>query len=404
MARKTTSLSATEVKNAKLKEKDYVLSDGNGLQLRIRSNGSRLWNLNYIHPHTKKRVNIGLGTYPAVSLADARTQTIEYRSLLAKGVDPKSYRNSSIANNKQLTENKLIMIARRWFDLKKDEVTKDYAEDIWRSLENHIFPTLADTPINQITAPEVISILKPLEAKGSLETVKRVTQRLNEIMVYAVNSGLIPANPLTNIRATFKKPKKESMKSVPPTELPKLMLAIHTASIRKTTRYLIEWQLHTMTRPIEAATTRWEEIDLKNKIWRIPASKMKKRRDHSIPLTDQCLALIEAMRPISGHREYVFPADRNPRSHTNSQTANMALKRMGYENKLVSHGLRSIASTALNEHGFDPDLIESALAHEDKNQIRAAYNRAEYIERRREMMCWWSDYIEKASNVNVSIK
>jgi integrase len=158
-----------------------------------------------------------------------------------------------------------------------------------------------------------------------------------------------------------------------------------------------------MTRPAEAATAQWVDIDIEKRIWTIPAERMKKRRPHIVPLTDQMIAILEAVKPYSGHREYVFPADRNPRTHCNSQTANMALKRMGFAGRLVSHGMRSIASTVLNEHGFDPELIEVALAHVDKNEVRSAYNRADYVERRRTMMEWWSRHIEQAATGSLSV-
>ena len=181
------------------------------------------------------------------------------------------------------------------------------------------------------------------------------------------------------------------------------MKAIANASIKKTTRCLIEWQLHTMTRPGEAAGTRWEEIDLEKNLWAIPATRMKKKRPHKVPLSLQMLALLEVMKPISANRVYVFPEDRNPRNHAHPATANMALKRMGFHRLLVAHGLRSLSSTILNEQGFDPDIIESALAHTDKNDVRGAYNRAEYLERRRIMMRWWSDYVEASANGNLSL-
>lgn len=403
MGAATTRLSDLKVKAAKPKEKDYTLTDGNGLQMRVRINGSRLWNFNYIHPITKKRLNMGLGTFPEVSLAQARKLTIEARELVAQGIDPKERRDADRQAKKAATEHTLQNVATSWYELKKDAVTPAYAEDIWRSLTLHVFPDLGVTPIASITAPKVISLLKPLETKGSLETVKRLTQQLNEIMTYGVNSGLIPANPLTGIGSVFKKPKKKNMPALPPDELKELMVAIANASIKRTTRCLIEWQLHTMTRPVEAATTRWADIDFEKRIWTIPAERMKKRRPHTVPLTDQALAILETIKPYSGHREYVFPADRNPRTHCNSQTANMALKRMGFEGRLVSHGMRSMASTTLNEHGWEPELIEVALAHVDKDEVRSAYNRADYIERRRPMMAWWSEHIQKAATGSLSV-
>ncbi len=395
-------LSDRQLKTVKAKDKDYVLSDGNGLQLRVRSNGSMLWNFNYRDPVTNNRINMGLGPYPDLSLANARKKAVEARELLAQGIDPKVQREELKQAKRAETEHTFENVASAWFELKKDSVTPAYAEDIWRSLTLHVFPDLKTTPLSQISAPMVIKLLRPIEAKGSLETVKRLSQRLNEIMTYGVNSGLIFANPLSGIRAVFKKPKKQNMAALRPEELSELMMELANASIKRTTRCLIEWQLHTMTRPAEAATTRWADIDFDKRIWTIPAERMKKRRPHTIPLTEQALALLETLKPHSGHREYVFPADRNPRTHANSQTANMALKRMGFQDRLVSHGMRSMASTILNEHGWDPELIEVALAHVDKDEVRSAYNRADYIERRRPMMAWWSEHIQKAATGSLS--
>lgn len=222
-------------------------------------------------------------------------------------------------------------------------------------------------------------------------------------MNHGVNSGYIVANPLVKIHTAFKKPKKENMATLAPSELPELMRSLSQASIKRVTRCLIEWQLHTMTRPSEAATARWDELDLEKLTWTIPAEKMKKRRVHVIPLTQQMLGILEAIKPISGHREFIFPSDRDPKTHCNTQTANMALKRMGYGGRLVSHGLRSLASTILNEEGFESDLIESALSHVDANSVRAAYNRSNFLERRRPMMNWWSEYIETAADGNLSV-
>lgn len=403
MPPRVTRLTETKIKQAAPKEKDYALGDGNGLQIRIRINGSKLWLLIYTHPITKKRVTIGFGPYPEISLAQARKMTIEARELIAIGIDPKEQREAERYQQRAASEHTLHKVAESWFELKKENVTAAYAEDIWRSLALHVLPEIGQTPISKITAPKVIDLLRPLETKGSLETVKRVAQRLNEIMTYAVNSGLIHANPLSGIRAVFKKPKKQNMAALSPDELPELMVALANASIKRTTRALIEWQLHTMTRPVEAATTRWADIDLNKRTWTIPAERMKKRRPHTVPLTPQTLAILEALKPYSGHREYVFPADRNPRDHCNSQTANMALKRMGFANRLVSHGMRSIASTTLNECGFDSELIEVALAHVDKDEVRSAYNRADYVERRRPMMEWWSEHIQMAATGNLSV-
>ncbi len=403
MARKVNPLSDTEIKKAKPKDKEYNLSDGNGLSLRIKPSGSKIWLFNYLRPFTQKRTNIGFGIYPEVTLAMARRKREDARSLLSNDIDPKAHKLEIELEQKERIANTLFNVALNWFEVKKTEITPNYADDLWRSLELHVFPELGKHPISTITAPITIKTIKPLASQGKLETVKRLSQRLNEIMTYAVNTGVIHSNPLAGIKAAFENPKKKNMPTITPDQLPQLMSALSIASIKLVTRYLIEWQLHTMVRPGEAAKARWNEIDFENKLWNIPAETMKKKRPHSVPLTPQTLNLLESLKPISGHREFIFPADRNPRSHANESTANAAIKRMGYKGELVAHGLRSLASTTLNEQGFDSDVIEAALAHVDDNEVRRAYNRADYLERRVKIMNWWSEHIESAATGNLSL-
>ncbi|CRM07179.1 Prophage CP4-57 integrase [Pseudomonas sp. 58 R 3] len=229
-ALKPPRLSDRQLKAVKPKDKDYVLTDGDGLQLRVRVNRSMQWSFNYRHPVTKNRINMALGSYPEVSLAQARKKTVEARELLAQGVDPNAQRNELQEAKRAETEHTFENVATAWFELKKDSATPAYAEDIWRSLTLHVFPSMKSTPLSEVSAPMVIKLLRPIEAKGSLETVKRVSQRLNEIMTYGVNSGMIFANPLSGIRAVFKKPKKENMAALPPDELPELMMEIANAN------------------------------------------------------------------------------------------------------------------------------------------------------------------------------
>jgi integrase len=403
MARITKPLTNTEVQHAKPKDKVYTLSDGGGLQLRVKPNGSKLWLFDYYRPYTKKRTSLSFGSYPALSIAEARKRRDAAKELLAKDIDPQEHRNESDQHHANAHTNTLQHIASQWLEIKKTKVTKSHAEDSWRSLELHIFPTLGKLPIHKITAVKAIDTIKPIASKGSLETVKRLCQRLNEIMIYAVNSGLITANSLAGISHAFQSPQKQHLPTLKPEQLPDLMKALSVASIKITTRCLIEWQLHTMVRPSEAAGTRWDEIDIDKSLWKIPGERMKKKNPHTVPLSSQCLELLSVMKPISSRSEFVFPADRNPRKHTNSQTANTALKRMGFDKQLVAHGLRALASTTLNEQAFDPDVIEAALAHTDKNDVRAAYNRAEYLERRKLMMAWWSEHIEQAAIGSLSL-
>jgi len=403
MARIAKPLTNTEVKQAKPKQKVYALSDGEGLQLRVKPNGSKLWLFDYYRPFTKVRTCLSFGSYPEVSIADARNKRKFARELLAKEIDPKDHRDENDLKKKREHANTLEHIAAQWLEVKKSSVSTEHANDTWRSLELHIFPSLGKLPIHNISAVKTIDTIKPIAAKGSLETVKRLCQRLNEIMIFAVNTGILTANPLSGISKAFQAPTKQHLPTLKPDQLPELMQTIMTASIKRTTRCLIEWQLHTMVRPNEAAGARWVEIDVESKLWTIPAARMKKKKEHIVPLTDQCIALLEFMKPISGHREHVFPADRNSRTHINSSTANMALKRMGYSGQLVSHGFRALASTTLNEQGFDFDVIEAALAHTGKDEVRNAYNRANYLARRKPVMEWWSNHIEQAASGRMNL-
>ena len=398
MPRTTKPLTNIEVKQAKPKEKEYCLFDGNGLALRIRKNGTKQWVFSYKRPYTKKQANVSFGSYPSVSLAQAREFKEQARALLLNDIDPQEHKQEQHQKETQARENTFELVAAKWLEVKKASVKADTANDIWRSLELHIFPELGKVPIHKLQAATTIKVLEPIAAKGTLETVKRLIQRINEVMIFATNTGIIKQNPLAGIGKAFQAPKKENLPTIKPDELPELMSAIQNASIKRTTRHLIEWQLHTMTRPSEAAGTRWDEIDLDNALWHIPGERMKKGIAHTIPLSNAMMDLLQMMKDISGHREHVFPADRDPTKHANSSTANMALKRMGYHGKLVSHGLRSLASTTLNEQEFSPDVIEAALAHKDSNEVRAAYNRAEYIQKRRVMMEHWSQHILEAQN------
>jgi integrase len=396
MARKTAPLTNTQVKNAKPNDKEYNLADGDGLALRVKPNGSKIWIFNYTRPYTKKRANISFGSYPAISIADARKKRLEARSLLADGIDPKQQRDIDRHEAMIQQSNTLAAVIDAWFEIKKTSISPDYADDIINSLLNHVVPKLGNHPVSDITAPLVINVLKPLASSGKLEMTKRICSRLNQVMTFATNTGLAKSNPLAGIKHAFESPSVTNNPTLKPEELPLLMAKIADANLRIVTRYLIRWQLHTMTRPGEAAGAKWDEINLDKKIWVIPAERMKKRKEHVIPLSNQALALLEKLRPYSFTSSYLFPSDLSIHKPTNASTVNVALKRMGFKGRLTAHGMRSIASTALNEHGFEPDLIEVALAHTDKNQVRATYNRASYLERRREMMQWWSDMITKA--------
>lgn len=389
MARTTRPLTNTEVLRAKAVERDLTLHDGDGLFLIVKTSGKKLWRFRYQRPATKQRTMMGLGAFPALSLADARGLRADYLTLLANGIDPQIQAEVAEEQQQIALDSIFSTVAANWFQLKSKSVTPDYAKDIWRSLEKDVFPAIGETPVQQIKARTLIEALEPIKARGALETVRRLVQRINEIMIYAVNTGLIDANPASGIGMAFEKPKKQNMPTLRPEELPNLMHSLVMSNLSVPTRCLIEWQLLTLVRPSEASGARWAEIDLDKKLWTIPAERMKAKREHIVPLSPQALDILEVMKPISAHREHVFPSRNDPKQPMNSQTANAALKRIGYSGKLVAHGLRAIASTAMNENGFNPDVIEAALAHSDKNEVRRAYNRSDYLAQRKELMAWW---------------
>ncbi|EPN3559014.1 integrase domain-containing protein [Cronobacter sakazakii] len=393
MARTTRPLTNTEVLRAKAIDKDLTLHDGDGLFLLVKTSGKKLWRFRYLRPATKQRTMMGLGAFPSLSLADARSLRADYLALLANKIDPQIQAEAAEEEQQIALESIFSTVAANWFKLKSKSVTTDYAKDIWRSLEKDVFPAIGEIPVQQIKARTLVEALEPIKARGALETVRRLVQRINEIMIYAVNTGLIDANPASGVGMAFEKPKKQNMPTLRPEELPKLMRSLVMSNLSVTTRCLIEWQLLTLVRPSEASGTRWAEIDLEAKLWTIPAERMKAKREHIVPLSLQALEILDVMKPISAHREHVFPSRNDPKQPMNSQTANAALKRIGYGGKLVAHGLRSIASTAMNEAGLNSDVIEAALAHIEKNEVRRAYNRSTYLEKRKGLMNWWGNFI-----------
>lgn len=389
MARMTRPLTNNEILKAKPQEKDFTLHDGDGLFLLIKTSGKKLWRFRYQRPNSSSRTNLSLGSYPALTLAVARQMRDQYLSLLAQGVDPQKQQEEVSEQQQMELDSIFSVVAGRWFQLKSKSVTEDYAKDIWRSLEKDIFPTIGEIPVQALKARTIVEALEPIKARGALETVRRLVQRINEIMIFAVNTGLIDANPASGVGMAFEKPKKQNMPTLQPEELPKLMRSLVMSNLSVSTRCLIEWQLLTLVRPSEASGARWAEIDLDAKLWTIPAERMKAKREHIVPLSLQALEILDIMKPLSAHREHIFPSRNAPNQPMNSQTANAALKRIGYGGKLVAHGLRSIASTAMNEHGFNADVIEAALSHSDKNEVRRAYNRSTYLNKRIELMNWW---------------
>lgn len=386
-----------EILKTKPQKKDFTLHDGDELFLLIKTSGKKLWSFRYQRPASRSRTNLSLESYPALTLAVARQLSDQYLSMLAQMIDPQK-QQEEVSEQRQIERDSIFsVVAGRWFQLKSKSVTEDYAKDVWRSLEKDIFPMIGNIPVQALKARTIVEALEPIKARGALETVRRLVQRINEIMIYAVNTGLIDANPASGVGMAFEKPKTQNMPTLRPEELPKLMRSLIMSNLSVSTRCLIERQLLTLVRPSEASGDKWAEIDFNAKLWIIPAERMKAKREHIVPLSPEALEILDVMKPISAHRENIFPSRNDPKQPMNSQTVNAALKRIGYGGKLVAHGLRSIASTALNEKGFNADVIEAALAHSDKNEVRRVYNRSTYFNKRIELMNWWGEFTKKTS-------
>ncbi|MBL0818947.1 integrase domain-containing protein [Klebsiella pneumoniae] len=400
MAKIAKKLTDTEIKSTKPTDKEINLFDGDGLILRIAplsKGGKKNWYFRYAVPVSKKRTKMSLGTYPHLTLARARALRDEYLSLLANGINPQVHNTQKANALKDATEHTFQAVAKKWLDekVKTSGISQDHANDIWRSLERNIFPTLGDTPIKEIRPKMLKQHLDPIEKRGVLETLRRIISRLNEIFRYAATEELIEFNPADNLAQRFSKPKKQNMPALPPTELPRFLTVLNNASVRMETRLLIEWQLLTWVRPGEAVRARWADIDTDNSMWSIPSDFMKMKKPHKVPLSKEALRVLDSMKAISGHREWVFPSIKAPLNHMHEQTANAAIIRMGFGGELVAHGMRSIARTAAEESGkFRTDVLEAALAHSKKDEITAAYNRAEYLAERVVLMQWWSDYVQ----------
>ncbi|MGX2948506.1 integrase arm-type DNA-binding domain-containing protein [Frederiksenia canicola] len=403
MARITKPLTNTEVERAKGREKEHTLSDGQGLYLLIKPNGSKLWRFNYYKPFTipKKRALLGLGKYPDISLQQARKIRDEYLALLAQNIDPQTHRQEQETEETFRRKNTLRLIAEKWREKKSLEVQARTMEKNWARLENHLFDKLGDTPISAITPQIVIKALEPLKERGVGDTLHRVIRLLNEVLNFAVNMGVIEFNKCVNVSASFAIPTTENTPTIRPERLPEFMADLNNGNNSSQVKMLIKWQLLTMVRAKEAVSAEWAEIDFDKKTWTIPAEKMKGgKRSHIVPLSRQAISLLERMKRITGQSRFVFQSETKPQQSMNPQTANSAIKKLAggkYKGVLKGHGLRSIASTYLNEQLINYDVVEACLSHIIADQTRKAYNRSDYLEQRVDVMQLWADYVEQCS-------
>lgn len=398
MPKQTTRLSDMQIKKAKIKSKEYILADGNGLNIRIRPNGTKSWQFRYTDPITGKVKKIPLGSYSNLDLADARKIAQEHRNKVANGIDPKQHIKELKKEASRRESSAFGVVAEQWFQRKKNSISAQHANRTWRTLEKYILPKLQNVPLEAITRRDTIQTLRPLEKEQKLSTIKRICQSLNQIMEYGVDCGIIEANPLTRMINAFQRHQVEHMPTIEPKMLKQFIRKLHdNNTLHYQTKHLLLWQLHTILRPNEAVETRWENVCIENKCLVMPGEVMKNSKIHRIPLTDEMIEILDNMRPFSEGKEFVFPSLRKPLGHMSEFTVNAAIKRsLGYKGELVAHGLRAIASTALHEEGFDTLHIEACLSHSDKNTTRASYNRSDFFEQRKEIMAWWSKFITSA--------
>jgi len=400
------ALTDVAVKQAKPQDKPYQLPDGESLYLEVTPAGGKRWLFRY--RFNGKAGKLALGKYPIVRIAEARDKAAAARKLLADGINPGAQRKADKLTAKLSAENTFAAIAKEWHDKEKHEWSKQHAERVMTSLELHIFPYIGTTPINDIKPLELLEVLRRVEKAGNLDTCKRLRQRCSSIFKLAILTGRCDSDPAAPLVDALKTPQVEHRKALNRDQLPEFLHALKEMDSNRQTKLMMELMLHTFTRVGEMSMARWEEIDLEAKLWTIPpehrklTEKSKKSATpHLVPLSDHSLAILRELQAISGGREHIFPNRNSPNRPMSPETLRRALHRMGFKGKADVHGFRSTASTILNEEGFNPDAIERQLAHVERNRVRAAYNRAEYMEERRRMMQWWSSYVSQQQDGNI---
>lgn len=389
------------IKAAKPREKAYKLSDEKGLYLFIKPNGSKAWRLKYRFLGKEKSLSFGL--YPDVSLADARNARDEARKLLAKDIDPGLAKQVSKRSAKDAAENSFEMIAREWFTKFSTKWSSSHGERILRRLEKDIFPWLGKRPIAEITPPELLSVLRRIENRGAIETAHRACQNCGQVFRYAIATGRAERDISADLKGAIPPPKKSHHASIiKPSEIGALLRAIEDYQGHFVTKCALRLAPLVFVRPGELRHAEWQEIDFSNAEWRIPAEKMKMSVMHIVPLSTQAIAILRELKALTGKGQYIFPSVRNSKRAMSENTVLGALRRLGYtSDEMTGHGFRSMASTLLNEQGWNPDAIERQLAHGERNTVRAAYNYAEYLPERKKMMQHWADHLDdlKANNL-----
>lgn len=392
-------LTDIKVKTAKPMDKAYKLTDGGGMYLLVKPNGSKYWRLKYRFVGKEKMLSIGV--YPDVSLADARQKRDDARKILAAGGDPGEVKKADKLAQKLSTENTFEAIAREWHKQKADRWSLRYRDEIIDTFEKDIFPYLGRRPIAEIKPMELLETLRRLEKRGALEKMRKVRQRCGEVFRYAIVTGRAEYNPAPDLATALATPKKTHFPFLTAEELPYFIkdLAGYTGSvITKTATQII---MLTGVRTQELRFARWQDIDFEKRLWEIPPEVMKMKRPHIVPLSEQVVELFQSLKPITGMYPLVFIGRNDRTKPISKESVNQVIELLGYKGRLTGHGFRHTMSTILHEQGFNSAWIETQLAHVDKNAIRGTYNHAHYLEGRREMMQWYGDYIESMSKGEV---
>jgi integrase len=393
-------LTALEVLNAKVAEKSYKLSDGHGMYLHVSSTGKKTWR--YRFRINKKESTFILGSYPQMTLEQARSARMKAREKVKVGMNPaKERRNKKLQlleiekAEENLHRTTFEYVANEWIKLRRGSWSKDHADAVHATLAHDAFPMLGDLQIDSIKAPQVLEVIRKIEKRGALEIAQKVLQRMNAVFRFAIQVGIITYNPAGEMKGALKSRKVVHRAALAEKEMPEFLRNLQTADIHDTTRLALMFTILTAARSGEVRGATWDEIDPKDKIWKIPAERMKMTTPHNVPLSIQAVEVLTRVGKLYGTEGLLFPGIRDPNKPLSENTMLYALYRMGYHSRATVHGFRAVFSTIANEKEFNSDVIEKALAHEQRNKVRAAYHRSEYLEQRRELMQWWANYLDQ---------
>jgi integrase len=386
-------LTDTAIRNAKSREKQYKLSDEKGMYVLVKKAG-KYFRLDYRFGGNRK--TLALGVYPDVKLQEAREKRDDARKLIANGVDPAQMRKATKVMQVAQTANNFEAVAREWFIKHSPSWAESHSKKIIRRFELYIFPWLGSRPISEITPPELLSVLRRIESRGILETAHRTHQNCGKVFRYAIATGRAERDPSADLRGALVPVKHGRMATITePKKIGELLRAIDGYEGTPVAQCALRLAPLVFVRPGELRHAEWTEIDLDNAEWRIPAEKMKMKDPHIVPLSKQAVKVLSEIQPITGQARYVFPSVRTNSRPMSENTVLAALRRMGYtKEEMCGHGFRAMASTVLHEQGWPSDIIERQLAHAERNSIKAAYNHAQHLPKRRKMMQAWADYLD----------